>query len=1007
MAVGKSSTPSIPTYNIGVHFVLCHGPIDKITKILVDERTAWTGTGTGGPLTIAAPDLFGGKLREGGITGVVDIAMGTPGQVANTYMSSKLGTIPAFRGVVSAILNQVYVGMNYYLKPWSFLATRVHKRKTGAVQWQDGLAELPASTSGIPLPANLVTLGHTGANSNLVFDAPHGLIVGSVVKVEGATDPLYNGVFTIQALGLTDITASYVMSGTPAANATGSIKIYGGVETISGLINAVHVVRDCLTDDSWGLGHSEGLIHEASFLACAQTCYNEGLGFSFLWNRDGTVIEFINEVNKHIQANIYLDRIDGLFHMNLVRKITDTGGLLVLNANNVREVNDFKRKSLGDLTSEVTVKFLDNVTYKENSVTVSDSALAQRQNTPIAKIVEYSGVATTEVASKLAIRDLSQLAIPLYSCDILCTRDAEILNPGDAFVLDWPDYTSSPLVMRVVSINLGTATKNAITIEALEDAFHAPTTYYSTPPLSSWTNPISDPIAVSLRLLVEAPYYIVATTQGDAFAQAVLSTSTYIAVAGSSPTPDSISASIWSTALSTYEENGVMDFCFSGLLSANMDRLTTSITVLSPIDLDLLTLDHFIQIDNEIMAVTGISGTQLTVVRGVLDTIPVTHNANARMYGWQDWFASDLVEYVIGETAKVKLTTVTPKGELLLAAAPESTLLTVGRMHKPYPPGNLTIAGKQWPTVIYVPAGYNDVLTLSFEGADASTTITDTSTTPKTCAATGNTHISTAQFHSGSSSCQFDGTNDYIQINDHADFDMAEDFSIICWGYWTANTATNNVIFYMDVPSSNLKVYRSSSNTLRFDRAGSLAINGATTITNNVWHKIELKRVGSTITLLLDDASQGTQTYASMMQPTSFFIGTTSGGLEGMNGYIDDFTFVRTYAPGILLQWAHRNRIQQTAGLIGYYTASVTTEPSVTYSGTLIRTDTLAVLTSFTGETGALRTLNTSYVGEVRLELFSVRAGNNSFQSTFVTFTIITGTWATIPATWDTFTIWS
>ena len=814
MSVGKSATPSIPTYNVGVQFVLCHGPVDKITKILVDERTAWTGTSTGGAIVINSPDLFGGKLREGGITGVVDVAMGKPTQVANTYMTSKLGVIPAFRGVVSVILNQVYVGMNYYLKPWQFLATRVHTRKNGVPQWQDGLAELPASTSGIPIPANLVTLGRTGVNSNLVFDAPHGLAIGSVVKVEGATDPLYNGTFTIQALGFTTVTASYVMSGTPAANATGTIKIYGSVETINGLINAVHVVRDCLTDSSWGLGHSEGLIHEASFLAAAQTCYNEGLGFGFLWNKDGSVIDFIKEVLKHIQGNIYLNRVDGLFHMNLVRKVTNPSGLLVLDANNVREVNDFRRKSLGDLTSEVTVKFLDNVTYKENSVTVSDSALAQRQSTPISKIIEYSGVATSEVASKLAIRDLTQLAIPLYSCTILCTRDAEVLNPGDAFVLDWPDYTDSQLIMRVVSINLGTATKNAITIEALEDAFSAPTTYYETPPLSNWVSPVSDPIAVSLRLLNESPYYIVATTQGDTFAQAVLSTSTYIAVAGSSPTPDSISASIWSTTGSTYEQNGSMDFCFSGLLSVDIDRVATSITVVSPLDIDLLTINHFIQIDSELMAVTVIAGTQLTVVRGVLDTIPTTHSANARMYGWHDWFAGDLVEYVIGETAKVKLTTVTPKGELLLAAAPESTLLTVGRMHKPYPPGNLKIDNVYWPLLVLI------------------------------------------------------GAN----------------------------------------------------------------------------------------------------------------------------------TFDITYA--------HRNRIQQTAGLIGYYTTSITTEPSVTYSGTLIRTDTLAVLDSFTGETAASHTFTTTYRGEVRVELWSVRAGVDSFQHTFHTFILATSTWDGVPATWDAFTTW-
>ena len=84
-------------YYLGVHMALCHGPIDKITQVQVDRRIAWEGLAEGGSINIDAPELFGGKSREGGVSGVVDIEMGGPDQTPNSYLQSVLGTdMPAF-----------------------------------------------------------------------------------------------------------------------------------------------------------------------------------------------------------------------------------------------------------------------------------------------------------------------------------------------------------------------------------------------------------------------------------------------------------------------------------------------------------------------------------------------------------------------------------------------------------------------------------------------------------------------------------------------------------------------------------------------------------------------------------------------------------------------------------------------------------------------------------------------------------------------------------------------
>jgi len=143
-------------YFIGAHLVLCTGPVDKITKLIADgDKIAWEGTTTGGQISVDSPELFGGDNAEGGIVGTLDILMGDLGQGVNAYLAGVLGTsdLPGFRGVVSVILNKVYIGNFYYLKQWAFLATRIHTAENGSTIWQSSLAE---PTTGNINPVHMI-----------------------------------------------------------------------------------------------------------------------------------------------------------------------------------------------------------------------------------------------------------------------------------------------------------------------------------------------------------------------------------------------------------------------------------------------------------------------------------------------------------------------------------------------------------------------------------------------------------------------------------------------------------------------------------------------------------------------------------------------------------------------------------------------------------------------------------------------------------------------------------
>jgi hypothetical protein len=122
---GSKSTTIGYKYFLGLHVALCHG-LDEVRAIRVGEREAWKGSCYGGRIDINQPELFGGEKREGGIVGAVDVLMGGPSQGQNDYLVRNLGSlVPAFRGVVSLVMRQMYLAsMNPYIKPWSMLVRR-------------------------------------------------------------------------------------------------------------------------------------------------------------------------------------------------------------------------------------------------------------------------------------------------------------------------------------------------------------------------------------------------------------------------------------------------------------------------------------------------------------------------------------------------------------------------------------------------------------------------------------------------------------------------------------------------------------------------------------------------------------------------------------------------------------------------------------------------------------------------------------------------------------------
>ena len=126
-------------YFLGIHFVVCLGTIDRLRRISYDGRTAWLGSSPGGRFFISKPTLFGKRDREGGIEGFFTLRSGSPIQQTIPYLVSQLGSPqPAYRGVMSVVFEQMYIGNQPNVRPIAIRVSRIftaHQGLNFGVQW--------------------------------------------------------------------------------------------------------------------------------------------------------------------------------------------------------------------------------------------------------------------------------------------------------------------------------------------------------------------------------------------------------------------------------------------------------------------------------------------------------------------------------------------------------------------------------------------------------------------------------------------------------------------------------------------------------------------------------------------------------------------------------------------------------------------------------------------------------------------------------------------------------
>jgi hypothetical protein len=190
------------------------------------------------------------------------------------------------------------------------------------------------------------------------------------------------------------------------------------------------------------------------------------------------------------------------------------------------------------------------------------------------------------------------------------------------------------------------------------------------------------------------------------------------------------------------------------------------------------------------------------------------------------------------------------------------------------------------------------------DGADASTTFTDSSLAPHTVTPAGNAQIDTAQSKFGGASGLFDGTDDYLSLEDSPDWYFGTgDFTIDFWVRFNSlpNVGNSEWCVYSQ--------YVDASNRIRFGFYSTDGINVSpvatvisggdavlnrgpvATIVVNTWYHFAFVRSGSTHYIFQDGVQLDSAPMSGVVPDlaSSLYVGTLSGAAQYFNGWLDEF----------------------------------------------------------------------------------------------------------------------
>lgn len=637
-------------YGLTIHMGICQGPVDEVSKIEVDDRIAWWGTEILGP---AAPGglSFWDALRENSAA----CAAGSPpqGTPVTTSAQTNISAFSLFGG----------------------------DKKEGGL-------------SGILH----INMGQTG-------QAPDPILVNAL----GTPQPAYRGILSLVYKGLVSANNPYLKAWSTTVRRvlkgwSNDVPWYAAKAQIGLDMNPAHIIYQCLTDPDWGMGYPAAAIDDADFRAAADVLYAESFGLSMMWSQQGTIESFVRIILDHIGGALRINARTGLYQLKLIRADYTIEQLPVFDPSNIAELMSFQRAGWGETINEVTVTYTDPDTRTETAVTIHNLANIQAQGGVVTQKINYSGICRHDIAQRVALRDLTSRSSPLSKAKFTVNRRAWSLLPGDVMLLNWPKLGLFNVVLRVINVSTGTLESGLITIDAAEDVFGLPLNSYISQQGHGWVDPQSPPAPAPVRLLTELTHYDLVRAVSAADLAYLHAHDGYPAIFAKAPAADYLDYTLQTSphGASDFKDADNAGHPPTCNLSAPLPVAEHSIVVVSGLDYSQLQQFRYAIIGSEYVRVDDFNVTtnEITITRGVIDTVPQQHPAGTLMWIADALYASDPEAWPVGALVDCRVITRKSNGLLNAALAPIDTITIRARHNLPYAPAMFRINGEYLPTSV-------------------------------------------------------------------------------------------------------------------------------------------------------------------------------------------------------------------------------------------------------------------------------------------------------------------
>lgn len=465
-------------------------------------------------------------------------------------------------------------------------------------------------------------------------------------------------------------------------------------------MNGAHMLYEINTNPEWGRGMDPAVIDENSYIRAANQLCEEGLGLCIPWFRQENIKEFIPVIINHIGGVQYLDRETGKMTLRLIRGDYDVDDLPLFTPDTgLLDIEDEDASSEDTAYNEIIVVGFDPSIKQDISIRVQNLASIQALGEILSNTIEYKGIPTVELLSRIAAREL-KVQLPLRKMTVVFDRRGWKIAPGMPYRISWPEKGIANLVLRAGEVSDGTLLDGRIRVKSVEDVFAMPETSYITPTTPQWTPPSFTPVASPETRLIEPNWRDYYRRSEPAERDAVVEGNSFIGMLAKDPSGVQTQGYDLATKTGAEEYVNQINGGFTAWLTLAEDIAPLDTTLEVEAENVGRFMDEFVPgmvvlIDDEQIEFTAFDEiTYLaTIKRGVADTIPAAHEAPATIWLVDDEIVSDGRIYGDGEEVFGKALTRTSTGLLDIADADEESIVVDQRVFRPYPPGDVKVDG--------------------------------------------------------------------------------------------------------------------------------------------------------------------------------------------------------------------------------------------------------------------------------------------------------------------------